>query len=62
MSNASIVHDLMADLFSASLASLLGLLGHALAKVNALKVLRALLRHREDHLNGELTSGAQESQ
>lgn len=37
----------------ASLASLLGLLGHTLAKVNALKVLRALLRHRDESVNGE---------
>lgn len=34
-----------------SLASLLGLMGLVLAKVEALKIMRALLRHREDRLD-----------
>jgi hypothetical protein len=34
-----------------SLASLLGLMGLVLAKVEALKVMRALLRHREDRVD-----------
>jgi hypothetical protein len=40
------------DIALASLISLLGLLGHVTAKVDGIKVLRALIRYREDHLDG----------
>jgi hypothetical protein len=40
------------DTVIGSLASLLGMMGHALAKVEALKLLRALLRGREDLVDG----------
>lgn len=40
------------DTALASLISLLGLLGHVTAKVDGIKVLRALIRYREDHLDG----------
>lgn len=39
-------------LSAASLVSLLGLLGDVMAQVDGLKVLRALLRYREDMLDG----------
>lgn len=43
----------------ASLVSLLGLLGDVMGQVDGIKVLRAMLRHRENMLNGRLPSNFQ---
>jgi hypothetical protein len=42
-----------------ALISLLGMLGHSLAKINALKVLRALLRHHPDQVDEYVSYSAE---